>query len=204
MTLLQDALAWDETAAAPKPGQVGTFSEWITFVDGRVRGAALQICERSYVGPADVGVSIPLAPNSALVVEVRVAAFGRERRVASLRVRPPNAPVSRGAVLGTLDVDIGGVAVCDRDPMAVWYAQDPDAWDDWSGLVLNDYMEYGDDVGLIPCEALGVAIPYADGGFGDGSYLVYALHTPGQQEPVGLECEFLTPEAVYPFADKVE
>lgn len=43
----------------------------------------------------------------------------------------------------------------------------------------------------------GVEIPFAESGFGDGCYSVYALEDQGKQ--VGAEVVFIKPDQVYPF-----
>lgn len=135
------------------------------------------------------------------IVEGQFLAFGRDGRIAGLRAYPQGAEVARGEQLGTISDDIGGVAVCDIDPIAQWSAENKDAWHEWADEVLNDWLML-DPAGVIPCEPAKTVVIYADGGFGDATYPVYALRNGGGV--LGLECEFLPVDVMYPFEPQSE
>jgi hypothetical protein len=70
-----------------------------------------------------------------------------------------------------------------------------DEYDRWFTRTVFDNHE--EPVGVVRWEHASTSIPYADGGFGDGTYSVYELRANGRS--VGLEVEFIAHGEKYPF-----
>jgi hypothetical protein len=87
-----------------------------------------------------------------------------------------------------------GVAIADIDVLEPSVEEhDDDEYEDW----LDDVL-FGDDdspIGVIRWKQVKTEIPYADGGFGDGTYTVYQLMC--DKKAVGLEVEFISADAKY-------
>ena len=197
MQSLNEALRTKQpNASKPQAGQRGTRSDWHPIGILAIMGSHLQIVSRQSLDPRDGGAAVEVAPGTNVTVEGQFLNFGSDKRIARVRAYPNGAAVMPGAQLGTVRSDIGGIVVCDGDLLASWRADDEDALGEWTDDVLNDWMVL-DQAGMMACEPADTTLIYVDGGFGDGRYSVVALEEGGRL--VGLQCEFLSDDAVYPF-----
>jgi hypothetical protein len=180
-----------------KTGSPGTESDWLHLCDMTVRGQHLQMVEKRILGGRHErdSVTIPVQPGR-YTVEGRVMCYEGDRRISRMRVRPQATSVTLGDAAGDISVDLGGVAVADIDILAPSVDEHMDEYEDWIDDALFDESATA-PVGVLRWEHADTEIPFADGGFGDGTYTVSRLMS-GEQA-VGLEVEFIAPGTEYPF-----
>jgi hypothetical protein len=180
-----------------RKGAAGEQSDWLHLCDFKLRGKHLQMVETRIVGTAhdQNSVSIAAQPGT-YVVECRVISYGGDKRISRMRVRPQDTAVTLGTSAGAIGVDLGGMAITDVDVLASSVEEHEDHYQAWIEKIL-----YGaatpKAVGVLRWKRGRTEIPYADGGFGDGTYKVFRLVS-GKQN-VGLEVEFIAPGTKYPF-----
>jgi hypothetical protein len=172
----------------PSEGSPAVESDWIAHGQIEVKGTRLQMLDVYMAGNDDEGVILRVVPGRFLIA-VRVMTYSDDRRVSRLRVRPPNATCIIGAKAGAVGVDLGAVAVCDVDLVAVWASANEDQWQDWGQQL---WFNRTAPVGIFDCPAAATELLVVDSGFGDGTYPVYHLMSDGR--PVGLEIEFIRPD----------
>ncbi len=173
------------------PGVRGPETDWLHVCDFKVQGRQITAIDP---GPGGDPIEIQVEPGD-FVVEAKCIAFGRDKRISRMRVRPNGSEPQLGRCLGTTSVDEGTLAVFDDEPMEAFMADDDEAYGDW--LVDELFMPDG-PCGSIPCQGGNTTVPYVDAGFGDGAYPAYEL-TDASGKAVGLEVEFIGPDEDYPF-----
>jgi hypothetical protein len=184
------------TNAGPKKGSAGTESEWQSLCDFELRGQRLQMVEKRIIGGRhdEDSVTIAAAPGS-YRVEYRLMSYGVDRRISRMRVLPKGVSATLGEAAGCISVDLGGIAIADIDVLAPSVEEHADEYENWIKDLL--FSDDGESVGVARWKAGDTALPYADGGFGDGAYTVYQLMSDGRA--AGLEVEFIPAGTPYPF-----
>ena len=166
-------------------------SDWLEIGTLALPSGQLALADPLYL--LDASVVVAVSPG-AYIAEVRVAAFGADRRIAALRIRQ-DAAVVAGTWVGTVGVDFGQVCACDLDlasqALLTYDRAAADTLDQaLDAIALAGLVRYGG----VP-EAVMVV---ARSGFGDGNYPVFALG-PGPSA-AGAIIEFIDPAEAYPFA----
>jgi hypothetical protein len=181
----------------PRKGSAGKESRWLHCCDFNLRGEHLQMVETRILGAAHDQncVSIPAPPGS-YVVECRLMAYGNERRISRMRVRPHGATPALGASAGAITVDLGGIAVTDVDILASFVEEHQEEYVEWMEGVVSRKLAR-ETVGVLRWKRVKTEVPFAQGGFGDGMYQVFRLMS--AKQAVGLEVEFIAPGTKYPF-----
>ena len=182
--------------AAAKTGASGNESSWFHLCKFTLRGRQLQMVELRIVGGKheEDSVAIPAAPG-AYSVECRTMSYGSDRRISRMRVYPTGASTTVGRELGTVDVDWGGIAITDVDVLAPSVNDHMDEYSRWFDQ--DVFGKHDEPAGVLRWIPAGTDIPYADGGFGDGTYPVYELVN--NEMAIGLEVVFISPDEKYPF-----
>jgi len=169
---------------------------WLHICNFILRGTHLQMVELRIVGGRheEDSIIIPATPGT-YTVEYQTISYGQDCRISRMRVFPDGLTIVLGGPLGTIDVDWGGIAVTDIDILAPSVEEHLEEYGHWFN---NDVFEnHSEPVGMFRWKQADTNIPYADGGFGDGTYTVYQLLRDGKV--VGLEVEFISPGEKSPF-----
>jgi hypothetical protein len=97
-------------------GQPGVESDWHELAPFTLRGRHLQMVEKRIIGASGRDTIVVEAQPGEHVVECKVVTYGGvDARICRMRVRPVGATPALGGVLGTISVDLGGIAVADID-----------------------------------------------------------------------------------------
>jgi hypothetical protein len=179
----------------------GVFSDWTLFAEIDITGGALQFTEARVIGLRGNNehecFEIPVKPGK-FTIECRVAKYGADARIASMRAYPNEidaGTLSVGKKIKELPVDLGGIAVVDIGTVHKSMNDDEDALQEWYDDVL--YGDSNDSVAIHTWKPTKTKIPRVESGFGDGSYPLFPLQL--DKTPVGLLIEFIEMGAKYPF-----
>ncbi|MBV6458749.1 MAG: hypothetical protein HONBIEJF_01887 [Fimbriimonadaceae bacterium] len=133
------------------------------------------------------GLFIKLAP-SRYQVEVRVADYGSECRIAGLRAFREGVKPNLGTELGKTWADTGTQGFCDAASFAAATQE-----------MTDDVSEAAQDAGLVAAISLptGHTMFVVECGFGDGEWPVFDLKDGPDQ--VGFQVDFIKPGEEFPF-----
>jgi len=172
----------------------GIFSEWLPYMQLEICGDILQFVETRVLGLRGNEnvecIEIHVNPGE-FNVECKGVRLGDDVRIAGLRVYPQYQRMTRGAKIGEIPVDIGGISIVDIVTIESSLREDEERYEDWLEEIL-----YGENLSLLSVhfwEPTQTKIPRVEGGFGDGLYGVYELKN-DIGEIVGLEIEFVPDE----------
>ena len=116
------------------------------------------------------------------VVEIHLA---DRWHCAKLRIAPRDSAPETGKQIGTVSVDHGKAAFIDHDSFISKVRDDPDAYEEWTAMDLDDELDLNFSGKIAFWET---ELAYVKSGDGDGTYPVFELMKHG--EIVGLQCNF--------------
>lgn len=102
------------------------------------------------------------------------------------RIRRADSEPVLGQEIGTVDVDHAFVGFIDYAPFLTAVRKDPEAYEDWTMMELDDELAVNFSGEIEFC---GEKLVYVKSGDGDGTYKVHELVDGGQT--VGMECVFI-------------
>lgn len=180
----------------PRTGTLGRQTDWLEFCTLRLSAGRLLVCDAQFVPGEESGMVVDLPPGE-YTVEARVIEYkgwwSRDRRVSRARVYRNSSVPLLGRRIGQTWTDTAATGFCDYDALLRWSEGDEAFYH-----VVDRTMETADKCGIAVYDAATDAVvPYVTSGFGDGEFPVFELIAGGRR--VGIEVEFIEPDAPYPF-----
>lgn len=165
----------------------GTHSDWLLLSEWDFSGESAWLGDASFWSSEEDGLTIVLEPAQ-YRVEVRVADYGSECRIAGLRAIKAGTTPSLGTQLGESWADTATQGLCDAASFADAAEEDPEN-------VAEAAMEV--DAAAIIELPDGSPMFVVSCGFGDGEWPVFELVEGGQR--VGLQVDFIAPGTEFPY-----
>lgn len=182
-------MTFDEFHKGWQPGDLnaaGVHSDWMPLATWTYTGSTVWLGDACFWSSEEDGLLIPLSPGE-YGVDVRVADYGSEFRIAGLRAVEVGSSPAIGAELGETWADTATQGFCDA---ASYTSATEESAEDVSEAATEL------DAGAIQLPS-GHTMFVVSCGFGDGEWPVYELLDGNRR--VGFQVEFIEPGEEFPF-----